>query len=412
MRKQPREYVKGWMFCCGLYFIGIVLQLYSGKIKPELFHYPINLIFGVSFLLFILIFYLISRKIKELQWFAGYAAAITAFSSLLFLIIIMGLTRQLPSSYDLSRESGFVRIGFMQMTVSWQFIFLLLYFLLILGLVVLKRLSHFKWKDTGFILNHLGLFITLFGAIWGSSDLQRLRMTAHLNTPEWRATDEENQMIELPVAIELKSFTIGEYPPKLLMLDNITGKALPEKRPQSISVDTFPISGKLLDWEIEITRYLPSAASVFNSDTINFVEYNDEGATCALYVKARNVTDDTRKEGWISCGNHLFMHDYLRLNEKVSLVMPGREPKHYASNVVIYTQSGYTKEAFIEVNKPLSVEGWKIYQLSYDEALGKWSRYSIFELVKDPWLPVVYFGIGMMLAGAVFLFISAPKKTQ
>ena len=410
MWKQPPGYTEGWTICSGLFITGIVLQLFSGKIVSDLLNFPINLISGALFLIFILSFHLISIKIKKLQWFAGYAAAVTSLSSLLFLIIIMGLTRQLPSSYDLSQENGFVRVGFMQMTVSWPFILLILYFLWILGLVVLKRLSRFKWKDTGFVFNHSGLFIALFGAIWGSGDLQRLRMTVPLNTPEWRATNEKNETVELPLAIELKSFTIDEYPPKLMLLNNITGEALPEKKPVNVSVETCPFEAELLDWKLEIVRDLPCAAGINNLDTINYVEFHGEGATSALYVKAYNVTDDTRKEGWVSCGNHLFPYASLRLNEKVSLIMAEREPKRYASDVMVYTQSGYSKEELIEVNKPLSVDGWKIYQLSYDETIGKWSQYSVFELVKDPWLPVVYSGIGMMLAGAVFLFISAPKK--
>ena len=39
--------------------------------------------------------------------------------------------------------------------------------------------------------------------------------------------------------------------------------------------------------------------------------------------------------------------------------------------------------------------------------MGKWSRTSTFELVRDPWLPVVYTGITMMLLGAVYLFAFA-----
>ena len=62
------------------------------------------------------------------------------------------------------------------------------------------------------------------------------------------------------------------------------------------------------------------------------------------------------------------------------------------------------------MNKPLSIAGWKIYQLSYDETKGKWSRMSVFELVRDPWLPIVYTGILMMIAGAIGLFLSAPVK--
>ena len=44
-----------------------------------------------------------------------------------------------------------------------------------------------------------------------------------------------------------------------------------------------------------------------------------------------------------------------------------------------------------------------MYQLSYDEKFGKWSKLSVIELVRDPWLPVVYTGIFMMIIGAVYL---------
>ena len=69
------------------------------------------------------------------------------------------------------------------------------------------------------------------------------------------------------------------------------------------------------------------------------------------------------------------------------------------------TESGKRQQAVIEVNKPLSIEGWKIYQLSYDETKGKWSDTSVFELVRDPWLYAVYFGLILMVIGAVCMFV-------
>jgi len=409
MWKQPWRYIEGWTISGGILITGIILQFFLGKITHEAFHFPVNLISGTVFLFLLVLFHLISKKVRGLQWFSGYTAAVTSLSSLFLLVIIMGLTRQ--SSSGLSLQSVFARTGFMQMTVSWQFVLLFLYFLWILGLVTLKRISCFKWKDTGFILNHAGLFIALFAAFWGSCDLQRLRMTAPLNAPEWRATDEKNEMVELPLAIELKSFTIDEYPPKLMLLDNTTGEALPKKQPQNVSVETSPFTAQLMDWDLEITRYLSSAAAISNKDTVNFVSYNEEGATAALYVKARNRTDKTEKEGWVSCGSFVFPYSSLRLNKEVSLIMPEREPKHFASDVTVYTQSGDVKKAVVEVNKPFTIAGWKIYQLSYDEAMGKWSQHSVFELVKDPWLPAVYLGMGLLIAGSVFLFFSTPKKS-
>ena len=108
----------------------------------------------------------------------------------------------------------------------------------------------------------------------------------------------------------------------------------------------------------------------------------------------------------------MFPYVSLPLSDSVSLVMPEPEPKRFASEVTVYTKEGERTDALIEVNKPLSIGGWKIYQLSYDETKGKWSRTSIFELVRDPWLPVVYAGILMMLLGSVCLFILAPGNKQ
>ena len=96
----------------------------------------------------------------------------------------------------------------------------------------------------------------------------------------------------------------------------------------------------------------------------------------------------------------------------MSLVMPDREPRRFASRVTVYTRSGRKDSATIEVNKPYQIEGWKIYQLSYDESKGKWSEISILEIVKDPWLPLVYTGIWMMIAGAVCMFTIAGKRKE
>ena len=65
----------------------------------------------------------------------------------------------------------------------------------------------------------------------------------------------------------------------------------------------------------------------------------------------------------------------------------------------------------VDVNNPVEVEGWRIYQYSYDTQMGAMSQTSILELVSDPWLPLVYTGIYMMLAGAVCLF-AFGKKTK
>ena len=84
-------------------------------------------------------------------------------------------------------------------------------------------------------------------------------------------------------------------------------------------------------------------------------------------------------------------------------------PKRFASEIQILTKSGKKIQATVDVNKPIEVDGWKIYQYGYDTQMGAMSQYSILELVSDPWLPLVYTGIYMMLAGAVCMFLKGKK---
>ena len=87
-------------------------------------------------------------------------------------------------------------------------------------------------------------------------------------------------------------------------------------------------------------------------------------------------------------------------------------PKRYASEVIIYSKaSQHQYAATIDVNKPVEVDGWKIYQKDYrlTEA-GDACQISILEMVSDPWLPWVYAGIFMMLAGALLLLFTGKGK--
>ena len=85
-------------------------------------------------------------------------------------------------------------------------------------------------------------------------------------------------------------------------------------------------------------------------------------------------------------------------------------PKRFASDIQILTKTGKNIQTTVEVNKPVEVDGWKIYQYGYDTQMGAMSQTSILELVSDPWLPLVYTGIYMMLAGAVCMFILGGRK--
>jgi hypothetical protein len=151
---------------------------------------------------------------------------------------------------------------------------------------------------------------------------------------------------------------------------------------------------------------MDSLGMAVNKD--GFVPFQGKGSQCALLIKASK--GGMVRDGWVSCGSYLFPYQTLKLPDGLTIAMPTREPKRYASLVDIYTKSGKNIQTTIEVNKPFSIEGWKIYQLSYNEQMGKWSTLSVFECVRDAWLPVVYAGIFLLLAGAILMFIAGVKE--
>jgi cytochrome c biogenesis protein ResB len=85
-------------------------------------------------------------------------------------------------------------------------------------------------------------------------------------------------------------------------------------------------------------------------------------------------------------------------------------PKRFASVIDVQTKKGEKCGATVDVNKPAEVEGWKIYQYGYDTSMGAQSNTSILEMVSDPWLPYVYAGIYMMLAGGVLMFVMGGRR--
>lgn len=407
MWSRPWRYKEGMVIGAGLLVIGILLQMAVGAIDWNLFACPVNVIVLVVYVIALIAMHLLRKRVYLFGWLSHYSAAVSALLWVVIMTVVMGLIRQAPSGH-----ASVDLLGFSQMISSWPFVLLYFWMVTALGMTILRAGYPFKWSRLSFLLNHIGLFVALIAATLGNADMQRLQMTTRVGNAEWRATDDKGHMIELPLAIELKDFTIDEYPPKLMLIDNETGRTLPEKSPVHLLLEEGVAGGDLQDWQLTIEQSIPMAASVATGDTLKFTEFHSMGATYAVYLKAVNRKSRQAEEGWVSCGSFLFPYKAIRLDSLTSLVMPEREPQRFASEVKIYTQEGTITEGTIEVNRPLEVNGWKIYQLSYDETKGRWSDISVFELVRDPWLPVVYAGIMMMMAGAVCLFVNAQKRKE
>ncbi len=291
MWNQPWTMKEGFLIGGGLIFAGLALQLSIGAVAWEAFAWPANGIVLAGFLVLTAVIFLLRKKVYAFQFIGTYQAAIPTMVYAVLLTIIMGLTRQQVGGTWLNNMLSF-----------WPFVLVYVYIALMLGVIILQRLTHLRsWKrDVLFLLNHLGLFIALTTATLGNADMQRVRMITAIGEPEWRVVAQDGIVKEMPIAIELKRFIMETY---------------------------------------------------------------DDGS-----------------------------------------------PKRFASEIQILTKTGKNIETTVDVNKPYEVDGWKIYQYGYDTRRGAQSQISILELVSDPWLPLVYAGIYMMLAGAVCLFIIGGRK--
>lgn len=409
----PWKYSEGFIIAIGVAFTGIILQLILGKITPSSYSYPVNAIIGVLFIAVLILTYFLFRKSWLIRWISSVYSTIPAIIVFLSAVILLGIVPQFSDqSTDAMLPRGLaLAFGWFRMTNSWMFILLCFYLLVILGFTILSRTKQRQtWRDVGFYLNHLGLLIALMCGLLGSADRQQLSMTVIEGGMEWKAVDNNQVSVELPLAIQLDTFMIEEYPPKLVIIDPHTGKMLPENKPESYQFEGVGKTAQLAGLTLEILEYLPQAAIMRDSNMIHVFPYIEEGAAPAIKVRVTSPGQTEPEEGWVSCGSYIFPYNVLYSGYQYGIAMPNQEIKKYRSEVTIYTETEETIKSGIEVNTPLTVGDWVIYQLSYDTSKGKYSKTSSFQLVRDPWLKAVYSGIFMLIAGSIYLFIAGPKK--
>ena len=133
-------------------------------------------------------------------------------------------------------------------------------------------------------------------------------------------------------------------------------------------------------------------------------------------IRKLQMTAFTGEPEWRALDELGMVHEpglAIELHQFTMEEYPDHTPKRFASDITVYTEDGKSVRGTVEVNKPLKVNGWKIYQYGYDSFRGAESTYSVFQLVRDPWIFWVYLGIFLMIAGALcLLFFMAPKPVK
>lgn len=276
---------EGFVFGAGLILVGLALQFSVGPIHWSDFAFPINLIFLIVFLLILILAYWLRHRVRLFSFLLTAEAAVPTLIYAAALTVVMGLTRQVSA-----HERAIDPIGLTQMLSFWPFVLVYLLLASIVGLITLRQILHFRLRELPSLLSHVGLFLVIVTATLGSADMERVKLTATTDMPEWRATHEQG-FVELPLAIQLEKFTINEYPPKLLIINSQTGKSVPAKNPEIVLIDKHFREGNILKWRIRVLKNLPLAAPVVTSDTTKYVEWQSSGAVTALLVEAQRMKD-------------------------------------------------------------------------------------------------------------------------
>lgn len=382
-----------------LIVLGVALQLTVGDFDASWLRYPWSAIVAVNYLYLLVLCYTLDDKWQWLKSLRSRQSSVVSLASMLFMTLIFGLTRQ-----DGSAERFAGALGFTRMTSSWVFNLVLLNFLTSLGLALVDDWRCFRSRKIAPLLSHTAVFVALAAAMFSSGDKARYRLVSYLETPTYTAQDEYGRERELPFVVTLRDFSIEEYAPNLHLYD-ARSEALSE---WSLSVEDSV--GGVGNWQLKVLKHIPMAGVM--PEAAEYLPMQHVGATHAAYVVAENAATGSAKEGWVSCGSHIFAPSTLDLGSGEYVVMPQPKAKRYLSRVRVEDNSGEVHDFDVEVNHPAKVGAWRIYQVGYDAERGRWSTQSTFECVRDGWWGIVSVALWMILASAVVMFFGRGNKAS
>jgi hypothetical protein len=399
--EAPWEFREASLFSLLAILSGFFIQYAASGNSVGLPVWPFNAIALSVFAALIFGIGLILRNNPLVAWFGGIPMGLSLILALAALSFIGGMVPQ----EIMTGDSLYTRLRINQIFSSWPFALIVFLFLINLGFSLAWKLIPFRSKHLQFVLFHAGFWLALSCGILGSSDLQRLVIPIE----EGRANNlgysmQSKDPVPLPFSVFLHDFSLEEYSPQILLYDPENDKLLMDKSQAIIEVH----KGTKAAWkglEVVVLDFLPAALP--GKDGIPRLS----GLPAAIpYARVRVLSAGAQDEMWISTGSPFMRPEAAKIGNFFLIMVPGT-PKTFRSVVTIKDKSGHLIEESLEVNKPVSFNGWKLYQMGYDDKAGKWSQLSLIEVIRDPWLPAVYIGFFMIMAGNLLFYWNGIKRS-
>lgn len=322
------------------------------------------------------------RKHRVAVWLFGIPTAVASTVSVVVMGIFGGIV---PQSFVQQR------LGVESVWASWPFLMLVSLMLVNLVGSVGKRVWPLSYVNIVYLMSHLGLAVAIIGGALGGALMERGLLVLFPGQQVSVADVRTGGHFDLPFWVSLREFQLESFAP-VLAVAQLDPKA--EEGFRLTPGEDFVAAGSeasIAGVSYRVDEYLPLAVRTGSG----WQAAPWKSAAPAARVTAK-LSDGKTVSGWVSCGSTDAPSEHLELADGVALLMPDPRPKRFASEVEIKGVGNRT----IEVNKPVTVQGYTLYQVSYDDKAGAASAYSVVEAVHDRALPVVYSGIGLMLFGA------------
>ncbi|MBK8189281.1 MAG: cytochrome c biogenesis protein ResB [Vampirovibrionales bacterium] len=408
----PYGYAQAAALAAGVWSAGTLLQTMKGSAPP--LNWPWNAVTLGAFVLALTLSYRVVRKTALGEWVTSVPFALCVFGALMAMAVVGGVVPQTP---DVALPALLKGWGWHQMFQSWPFALMTLLLLACLGWTILKNFSwrSRRWMATS--LSHLGVWVTIAAALFGAGDLRRLDMALPEGQASHVGADSAGRVFPLPFEAYLQAFELDEYPPTALWLSAASGEPLAGQSRAGEAIApgaTFSIAYQGARYQAMLgpVRAHGRWARDVRSGQLTFIASDRPSDAPAAYATLVKTMEATSREpqkpnaapgirsGWITRGGATSLPQVLTL-DGVGLAMAEARPKRYASRLIVReSPAAAPRAARVEVNHPLSINGWRLYQKSYEQPLGMGQSISVLEAIRDPWLPVVYAGLVLMLAGA------------
>lgn len=296
------------------------------------------------------------------------------------------------------------RLGLDHVISSLPFVASLGLVLMNLALAVGKRIYPWEQGTFPFLLVHAGLLLGLGSAAAGAGEVIRAQCVLFRDTDFTSvAFQSKEHSLELPFGLKLLDFRLDTFPPTLLLV-----RQTDTKTPQILAGHKFVSVGMeetIGPYTFRIEEQMPASAMPPPMAT-----NKPSSSPVAIKISVWNENGTILKSGWMIADHRISGESGLPIGDHDLVLMQSGSPKLFESRVQIHTPDGKTQEAILQVNKPLSVSGWRLYQTGYDDRSGATSQYSIIEAVRDPSLPAVYTGLFLLLAGCTIHLWNVAKR--